>query len=564
MAKNPLERGGQDGENIGGNHRGKKRGIYMTTLDSQITDVTVFTDRAQVTRTAALKLTRGEHTLVFGSLPESMEQNSVQVNGEGNAVLQDVSFKTEYFSQDPDEATKALYEEKRDLEDEIAQGAATTYHANQEMEFINNITGKLTRESKASKLSELDPDNWIKMVDFYRSKLDGIHNEISQVEKHQRKLNAELGKLENRISDIGGQQKSRNNVEVTVEMQAEEELKLHLSYIVYGPSWHPIYDLRVSTEDKVMSIAYNAMVSQNTSEDWDDVRIKLSTAQPQIGGHEPALSPWRVSMYSPPESSFGAMPSAPPPEPIAHKVGRRSQMFDASNAEMEAGAEDALPAEMAVRETAVETQATSVVFVPAGKNTIKEDGTPHKVSVLMESFSALFRYSTVPKLAPYAYLKAKVTNKTDYPFLAGECNVFLDNNFVATSQLELVAPGEAFWAFLGVDEGIKVEHKFLKKYRKDEGLLSKKTVFIYEYLIRITNKKTTQEELVVWDQVPISENKDIVVTVINPKYEKNTDTLKMNEHKFLEWFFKPKPGEKIELPFSFSVEHPRNMNVTGL
>ncbi len=543
----------------------------MTTLDSQITEVTVFTDRAQVTRTASLKLAKGEHVLVFESLPESLEQNSVQVNGEGNAILQDVRFKVEYFSQDPDEASTALYEEKQRIEDEIAEDAATVSHAEQEREFIDNITSKLTSESKASKLSELDPDNWIKMVDFYRSKLDGIHKEISQVGKHRRKLEDELGKIARRIADIGGQRKSRNNVEVTVEMQAEEELTLHLSYIVYGPNWYPVYDLRVSTEDKVMNIAYNAMVRQNTSEDWDDVSIKLSTAQPQIGGRQPDLSPWRVSMYSPEPDGLTQSTPLPPPEPGSHKSGARSrkdQMFnvmetDADDCEAENSKLPA-PAVMAVREAAVETQATSVVFVPAGKNTIKEDGAPHKVSVMMEGFPAHFRYATTPKLALYAYLKAKVTNKTDYPFLAGECNVFLDNNFVATSQLKLVAPGEEFWTFLGIDEGMKVKYKFLRKYRKDEGLLNKKTVFIYEYLIRITNNKKTREELVVWDQIPISENKDIVVTIINPKYEKDTDALKMNEHKFLEWFFKPEAGEKIEIPFSFSVEHPRNMNVTGL
>ena len=83
-------------------------------------------------------------------------------------------------------------------------------------------------------------------------------------------------------------------------------------------------------------------------------------------------------------------------------------------------------------------------------------------------------------------------------------------------------PSEEFWTSLGIDEGIKVDYKFLKKYQKDEGLFSKKCKFIFEYLIIIKNNKKTSEEILVTDQIPISTHDDIKVDLIEPQYKEDT------------------------------------------
>ena len=57
-------------------------------------------------------------------------------------------------------------------------------------------------------------------------------------------------------------------------------------------------------------------------------------------------------------------------------------------------------------------------------------------------------------------------------------------------------------------------------------------------------------------QLPISQNENIKVKLIEPKYKEDTEILKIDDHKFIEWFFKPKAGEKIEIPFNYSVEYP--------
>lgn len=539
----------------------KSDDLIVKVLKSSITSVTVYSDRAQVTRTASEKLPAGEQRLMFDNLPMGLEPGSIQVNGTGAAELRDVKTSIERFAEIPDKDRKALFTEKAMLEDQIAELDGKVRQAKNEKGFLDNITKKLTGVTDKTPAGELDPEKWVKMVDFYRNRNTALDKEIRDTEIAKRDVKTRLEKVTRQIEDIGsGEQKTRYRVEVLVRMKEAGELSLRLSYLVHGPSWQPIYDLRASTREKKMNLTYNAVIRQNTTESWDDVSVELSTAQPRIGGQQPDLSPWYVNFYEPRASldrgrAGGKLAPAP----------AMAQMMQKMSSELEAK-DDKFEAESVIEKpiAGVQTNATSVVFEVKGKNTIASDNLPHKVTVLIQDFPAEFRYSTAPKLSPYAYLKTKVKNASDFPLLPGKTNIFLDNNFVANASMSQVAPGEEFWTFLGVDSSIKVERKLIGKNQKQEGLFEKKTKVVYEYLTEITNNKKSEEEIVMWDQVPISSQQDIVVTLIEPQFDKDTPTLKKNELNYFEWLFKMKAGEKIRIPFVFSVEYPRDRQVTGL
>ncbi len=536
----------------------------MQTLASQITHITVFSDRAQVTRTASLELEVGEHTLVFDQLPATIDQNSVQVSGEGTATLANVKFQKVYYQVISDSARQTFYDEKLRLEDELKLSNQKNKRIEQEKEFIENIAKKITTPAEENSPAELEPEKWLKMLDFYHEKLEKLDAQLWEIETQTRQTREQLQQINYQLQQAGGKDsRVKNQVALVVQMPQAGSLVLHLSYIVSNARWFPIYDLRVSTETKQMNLTYNAIIQQNTGEDWQNGQLKLSTAQPAISGHQPELKPWRIGVYEIPKDTFRSnLPASKPMMTNMMAQGFVGGM--PSDADFETEEEKAQ--DMLKSTSVAETKTTSVFFKIAGTHTIKSDYTDHKVTILMEDFAAHFRYSTVPKLAPYAYLKAKVINNTEFPFLAGESNVFLDNNFVATSKLDSVAPTEEFWTFLGIDEGMKVEHKFLKKYEKKEGgIFTKKTkVWIYEYQIKLKNFKKTTEEIVVWDQLPISSNESVKVQLIEPSYKEDNDKLKKNEWEFLEWFFNLKSGEEMLIPFKFSVEYPHDARLSGI
>lgn len=93
--------------------------VKKIKLKSKINSVTVFSDRAQITRTATKKLEEGEYQLIFSELPESIYKESIQVSGQGNAILKDVKYSSEYLKDIPDENRKILFDEKQKLEDSL-------------------------------------------------------------------------------------------------------------------------------------------------------------------------------------------------------------------------------------------------------------------------------------------------------------------------------------------------------------------------------------------------------------------------------------------------------------
>lgn len=122
---------------------------------------------------------------------------------------------------------------------------------------------------------------------------------------------------------------------------------------------------------------------------------------------------------------------------------------------------------------------TTFTYSIPRKATIPSDGKSHKVSIGIIGLKPEFEYETVPKKNPHAYIKAKVTNTSQYSLLAGPANVFLDNNFVAKTDLKSYSPQEEFNCSLGVDPAIRIDYKPLRKFKTHSGLLSKTITTTY-------------------------------------------------------------------------------------
>jgi uncharacterized protein (TIGR02231 family) len=540
--------------------------------ESTITAVTVFLDRAIVTRTIARKIDKGEHLLTFDNLPDNVDQNSIQASGQGKAVLKDVKFKNVYYSIITDEEKRLLNEKAIVLNDSLIDANDIIANAIKEKEMTEDLMKKtMIRISSVpageNVPSEADPEKGIKMITYYREKIDIISKEIRATERKIRSLNEELRSVQEKINELGGMEgKYKNIAEVLIDVQEESDVVIDLSYMVYGPCWYPVYDLRVYSETKKMNITYQAMIQQSTAEDWDNVKIKLSTARANISGQQPSLQPWYLNIYDPTvlRKSMHAASGAIAGKNEKARMTQMMNAMDVSEIKDEKYRGEEAAASIRVTEADVEKGATSTVFIVPGTNTIRSDNQQHKVTIMMNEYDAVFRYSTVPKLVPYAYLKARVKNTSEFPFLPGSTSVFLDNNFISTSQMDLVNPDQKFWTFLGVDDGMEVKYKVIKHNYRDEGFISRKNKYIYEYIIQITSNKKTEEEIVVWDQIPLSNNADIKVILLEPEIESKNNKIKISDYKFIEWFFKIKPKEKIKIPFSFCIEAPKDKSVSGL
>ncbi len=534
-------------------------GVFASEqIDSEIVEVTVFTDRAQVTRGASFNLQPGEHKLVLSNLPDQIDPNSIQVKGSGNFMLSDVKLTTRYLTQVVSIRIRELIEQKDSLEIKLNHYTDQVNEAESEKRFIENIARKLTDTGVGSAEPVLDPAKWFEMVSFYREKLEELNGQLRDSGYAVHDISMEINRINREIQSEGANQnRAVKEVEISIDVIKSGKGQLDISYLVYGPGWIPDYTVRVDGSAKSVSLMYQAQVWQSTGEDWSDVSMKLSTAKPQLSGRIPELIPWFVNAWKP-QPVRSSRSSGITPSMAAAPMAK--SMADELPMEM---AVEALP-EMAYQTATAIAGTTSVLFELSGTNTIISDNQTHKVTVSVFELPGEFQYSTVPKLSSFAYLVADVTNNSDFPFLSGGSHIFLDSNYVTDGYIDSVSPEESFSLSLGIDEGFLVERKLINRFEETSGFFTKKVKITYDYIIEITNNKRTTESIVINDQIPVPQTEDIKVTLIKPEYSANTSVLEKNENEFIKWSYTIKPGKTIKIPFSYSIEYPENMVISGL
>jgi uncharacterized protein (TIGR02231 family) len=540
-------------------------------VNSQITAATVYTDRAIVTRVAKTELTTGETELTFEKLPAALLDQSLQVSGKGTAAatILDVNARTTYVEATADARVKGLEDqiaaEQKKLRVLGDRGVALDQQQTLVGKIENAVAAPPTKEGTAARPSF---DEWQKLLTFSDEARTKITAERQSLDAQREELQAKIGALEAQLAGLRGQAgNGRSYKTVTVRVAAANagSFELTLAYAVGGASWMPSYDARLRGEDRAVELSYFGIVRQNTGEDWKGVALTLSTARPGLGGGAPELGTWAVDVVASEElvlSSFEVRKREQDKGYRAKSVGGSPQRPDPASASFgfdNALAMDAAPPQVVAQQAAasVDSSATSASFKIAAPATILSDNATQKVAITTIKLAANLQYQATPRLLETAFLSA------------GSVSTFLGDAFVATSSLKTVMPSEKFELALGADESIGVKRKVVNRFAEDTGITGSGRRVTYEFLVTLTNNKKTTERVVFKELLPVSRNEKIVVKLIGPA-ERDVGTVAAPKEVTREadgklvWRLDLKAGEKREITLKFSVEHPADVQVTGL
>lgn len=534
-----------------------------------ISQVVIYNDRVEITRMHKTGYQPGEYQFRMTDLPSSLDENSVRASGSGTAEVKinGVKIETVYLDTTTNQRYKALEDSVEQLKDQqkiYDDRYSLLQKESDYLEKIKNASTAVPAGRESDKPRSTTVSEWTGLYNFYDAKSEAVNKELRSIEKSKKALQARLNALQSRLHKLSaGARLTKKDVSVSFTVKKEGSLALSLSYMMMGASWHPLYDIRVSPENKEVEFTYYGVIYQNTGEDWKNVKITLSTAQPSISGSMPALKPWYVDVYqqyyqkgqasqrAKQNIAYSKEQQAPVPAEMAYFVDGTSVT------DQLAGARGA-----SINVSDVEFTGTSYVYQTPGENNIPSDGEPHKIPIAFETLKADFEYSSAPRLKQYAYLQGKVKNSTEYPFIAGDINVFFGNNFVGTSAINTVIPSEKFDVSLGIDEGIKITRQKMKDL-VENGKRIKRT---YGYKITVKNLKKTKEILTVNEQYPVTRNDKIKIKLVSPKFddEKLEYGIKEKANGLIEWKMELGPQEKKEMELEYILEYPSGVSVTGL
>ncbi|KAH8930448.1 hypothetical protein BT69DRAFT_1255379 [Atractiella rhizophila] len=573
--------------------------IALSASSFPVTHVTLYPSRAEVRRTVTAELKEGENEVVLSDLPTDVVHESLRVEGSSTfeTILKHVSLTTSPRPVLPTpvtQKTKELAEERRTLEAE------------------KDRIGKRSRMLDTY-MSKVDPEHVSveqleSIIDFHSNKAPDMGQSIHQLTERikeidhaisverERVMNEERDKLEGKNESL------RSKAVVGVFASAEGETELTITYAVHGASWRPLFDARIKTVvtkesgEKPVALAYKANISQQTGEDWNAVQLTLSTSHPTTSTDVPTLPPWTIHFQRPSPPVPVAMPA-----PVSRSAGfspnfggilERGERLDSlagASSHLSLQADEfrrsasfaSKKKKKTVNVAAVTTQGSmSATFDVPGRTTVlSASGTSDEqeegktVTIAELNLPATLEWIAVPKVVEKVYLNSKVKNKSDYQLLAGPVAVYLDGSFVANAHLRDVSVNEEFPINLGVDPSIRVTYNPRSIRSSTSGLLSRTKSHLFTQRMVVHNSKASRITMVLKDQIPISQDSNLVVKLISPSLstaeedkgkwsdcgknvyarwsvEEGSGEKKPGE---VEWKIEVQPGQKTAVGYEFEV-----------
>jgi uncharacterized protein (TIGR02231 family) len=519
--------------------------IYAVNVPSEIKQIIVYRQGAKITHLAEASLLPGSNEVVLENLTSTIDGNSIQISLKGQAILLSATSRINYMT------TLKVSKRINELEDSLEIltnkmgwiGNEQEIYKGEEKLVIENQ--KLVNEKEKITAAEI-----LQLADFYRNRVTEIRKKIFNNEIDLKKIKERKLQIELQLNELKTD-KNAPSGEIVLNINAEQAVKITISfsYLTYNAGWNPLYDIRCESTSGPLDLIYKANIFQQTGFDWNHADLTVSTGNPTLSNERPVLNPWYIDFFQ--QNDYSSE--------MEYKSARSQAPSEmnmmAAPDEADALQKESAPVPYKVVET---TNQMATEYDIKIKQDIPSDGKEHIVPISNYQIPATYVYHSVPKLDQHAFLLAKVGDYSQFNLLPGTTNLFFEGTFVGQSTLNPEVTVDSLLISLGRDDRIKIERNVLKDFTSRQFVgPNKKELKGYEIIIR--NNKKLPVSIEVLDQVPISSNKDIVVTLedlggasYNADYGK------------LIWKIDMASGETKKLRFVYSVKYPKDKQISGL
>jgi uncharacterized protein (TIGR02231 family) len=526
---------------------------------SRISHVTVYPGWAYVTRTASLELKAGTTTYTIPGLPAWIDDDSVRARVDNPAVQllfatsRQVfrSEKTEAELRQAEAALTAVQDQRADLE-KLAETLATerTYLA-------QLMTWKMASLPQESAPRKITPEE-LAQINALAAALTANDQKTADAHRKARDLAPTLAEKEKALAEVRRLHKIEAR-DLTVQLAAASDTRvtLQVDYLINGASWYPSYDAASAADRAAVKLGAWAVVQQSTGESWDQATYTLATINPYATQGVPELQPWVLANVQTLENAaLGSRLSSVHNAKLA-AVRQRQLDYNASDekAQQTYGLLQANVAQAVEVVRQAEARGTTAVFTVPAPHTIKSDGLPAKLPLGEAALTAELRYVAVPVVSSSTYVTGRLQNAAAFPLLPGPVHVFLAGSLIGKAKLDLVAQGEHFDLYLGLEDRIKVTRE-LDGRNSSTALLSGNKRLNLAYRLTARSFLATPATLEVRDQVPIAPDGNVRVRLLGSKPSAAQDP-----QGLLTWTLPLAKEETKAITYEFQVESPEGLAI---
>lgn len=519
--------------------------IQEKTVTTDIEAVKIYLLGAEIARTKTLQLPAGKHRLIFQGLSPRLKGNTITVTTTDNARILSITSETNFLNPQPRSPRATIIQDSIEL-------------LNLRREDLSNLRAAYDEEAALLQLNRqlkgnddnLDADDLRAMADFYRTRYreilaakTNINRELIQINQRTNDLNAQLQQM-----NAGNQPTSEVYLELQVAQAAKVEVKLR--YLVDNAGWSPVYDLTAGTLEEPVKLTYRALAYNNTGIDWNEVKVSLSTADPNQTAMQPRLNTWilrRGSRFA--ENSAGRN---------FIQEGRLNSIQNAPAMQLDEvvvrtskGA--TLPA---ITLEQVEVNELSRDFEIDLPYSLPADSKPYAIKIDDYDLNASFRHYAVPKLDKDVFLLAQVTGWEDIDLIKGPMNIYHGERFIGKATLDTRTLNDTLDLSLGRDKNVIVTRTKLKEQSRKQIFGTDRFVS-FAYQISVKNNYKRPISIDILDQLPISREKEVSVSLVN----RSGGTLEEGTG-IVTWSVNDLAPTKVrQFDFAFTIRHPKNQPI---
>ena len=524
-------------------------------VESRVDSVVLYGRGADVRRTARIELPEGIHELRFAGIPRANDEPLDGLRASASAPWKilgvDVRWESELAIQNEAETDMQRVrirqmKEKKVLLEMRCDGIRS------DLGFLDAMGVRTASDATAvSGTDQLDLKAVREQLEFVREERIRLQDRLVLEQKRLADATLELDRAVGRIErrgDPAGQQVVR--VRLAVPEAGEGEVSIR--YLTSVAGWEPAYSLYSSGNSASMPIDYEAIVTQATGEDWEEVEMILSTATP-------------------------SMPSGPPVIQPVYVDRRRDVAVDGAVSDMILeeggffGSSGSSTLEM-IRDAAVTFGGSAVTYRLPGRVSVSTDEQGSSRVRIAEFVAPVERVLVArPVVDQRVYLRADLVNESPYVLLSGEAALFMEGEYVGPTRLDAVAAGGDFDVWFGPDPSVTTRRTVVSRKTDRTGLLGGGRQTSIEYLIEIINTGDKEAAIEIWDRRPVSRDGDIEIRVVDVEPALSADDAfrELAERQgFLKWNLTLQPrgsaGADRTISWTVRVNRSSDLDITPI
>ncbi|SDO19793.1 mucoidy inhibitor MuiA family protein [Actinacidiphila guanduensis] len=397
---------------------------------------------------------------------------------------------------------------------------------------------------------DADPERWADRLDRVEQEAEARIGELHRQRRRLHDVEQELAEARAALAATENEPPLLTaHLEVVVEAGSAGAAHLKVAHLVPCAVWRPAYRATLAEDRGTVRVETDAFVWQRTGEDWDGVRLSLSTARPTLAASPPRLTEDVLTLRDRSAEERRTVEVDLREEEIA-TVGAES-----APAATGTGALPGLADGGAVRVLA----APRPVAVPG-------DGRPHRVHLSAFTAACRAEWSSAPELSPLVVTTARFTNEAGHVLLAGPVDLLRGSGFRGRGELPFAGVGEEVRLAFGSEDDFRVV-RHVEERRDTAGLaaINQRTVITREVRLFVSRldagpQAAGEREVVVRERIPVSEVSAVEVRLLPGACA--PDPGAPDAEGIVRYDLRLAPGERREITLAYEIT--AAASVTGL